>query len=153
MSGRVDASVTGLPRPLLDGLPAPYSGQNTKHGVPDDDRLAQCVTEQLCAVCGVAIDADAVRYVGVIGDWWAARRPCPPLIDSGAPLDERCARLTLAHCPAMKDGRSVLIAVHADDLRMGPGLGGGEAWHLKEAIDYSTTEPLSLRSTQPPSAG
>ena len=148
---RVDASRKGLPRPLLQGLPAPYSGVNSAHGKPDSERLNQCVSEQLCAVCGETLDPGALRYVATPADWWLlSSRSRPLLADQGAAMDERCARLALAHCPEMRNGHAVVFGVRADELEEGVDLGGGLAWKLAVDIERDGTRELRLRTTAKP---
>lgn len=115
----VDAGKVGLPRPLLEGLPAPYSGADWAHAEPHSGRMQACIAEALCAVCGVALDAAAVRYVGLstsdIQEDGCAKQK---LIDKGMQMDDRCARLSLAHCPSMREGRMVVVSVEPAMLEL-----------------------------------
>lgn len=88
---------TGFPRPLLDGLPLPYSGLIDTHGKADVPRVLKCKDNNLCGVCGLALTE---------GDEW--------FFDSGSiavknlPLDgiylhNKCAKLTKAVCPFLKE--------------------------------------------------
>lgn len=109
----VDASQRGLPRPILQGLPAPYSGEDKRHGLPDFDRLRECVVEDVCAVCGELVDDD-IFYVAAYAENTAL------LMDQGVILHERCARLSLAHCPHMRHGFSMVFWVRRSEVRNGP---------------------------------
>lgn len=150
LAGRADASRTGLPRPLLQGLPAPYSGRDDEHGIPHDGRLDQCVKELLCAVCGEPLEPDVLRYVAAPSEWWLLAGDRLLLADQGVQMDERCARLALAHCPSMRAGHTVVVGVRADELREGMALGGGPAWELAVPIKRTSERLLRLGTTAPP---
>lgn len=111
--GKVDASVRGLPRPILDGLPAPYSGDDSRHGYPDDERMAECYDRDVCAVCGNRF-TDSRRYVAQ--EAREAEIGATSLVDDGLLMHERCAKLALAHCPHMKHGFSQVFWVDVDEL-------------------------------------
>lgn len=93
-------AVPGLPRPMLDKMPVPYSGDEKHHGRPDWERLGKCQRESLCAVCGLALDTTACIALGPEND----------IVDNAA-MHEPCAKIALAHCPHMKLGYSAVIRV------------------------------------------
>jgi hypothetical protein len=94
----------GLPRPIFDNMPVPYTTEVNSGGEPawreaDQNRLAECWTQNLCIVCGLPL-ADPVsvfcsikpnRDLGQAGQ----------IVDGG--LHPRCAALTKAHCPHIRD--------------------------------------------------
>lgn len=112
MKTSVDAGVLGLPRPILDGLPAPYSGSDTEHGIPDDKRNVECINTDICTVCGDSFDEnDDKRYTASHVD-----KP-EILLDFGHIMHEKCAKIALAHCPHMREGFSYVFWVGLDELR------------------------------------
>lgn len=107
----VDAGVRGLPRPILDGMPAPYSGSDTKHGVPDNKRLVECINKDVCTVCGESFPEDEDRR------FTAAHVDKPTiLLDFGHLMHERCAKIALAHCPHMREGFSYVFWVGVEEI-------------------------------------
>lgn len=116
----VNAGQRGLPRPILDGLPAPYSGDNRDHGEPSQTRLEECQLDDLCGVCGEKLDAR--RYIAVYHEpeFDQIERPHPLwlLVADNVAMHERCAKLSLAHCPHMRSGKSWVVWV--DDMKIRP---------------------------------
>lgn len=113
----------GLPRPLADHngrmLPVPWTQQNrsddctlTNWGRIDGDRQDLAFDKSLCLLCGEPVETGVVLMTE-----YAARAeredPGNPLhraIDSG-PLHHRCAKLTRAHCPHLRDGENTIVDV------------------------------------------
>lgn len=124
----VDAGVRGLPRPILDGLPAPYTGADDYHGSQHDERHAEAKIEQLCAVCGEGLSECERVYVGLgqsaihiieNPDAYDARPGfgIDSLLDGGVGMHLRCAQLSLAHCPNMRYGKSIVTWLTQDEYR------------------------------------
>jgi hypothetical protein len=94
----------GLPRPIFDNMPVPYTTEVNAIGEPawreaDQNRLAECWTQNLCIVCGLPL-ADPVSVFSSIKpnrDLGQAGQ----IVDGG--LHPRCAALTKAHCPHIRD--------------------------------------------------
>jgi hypothetical protein len=133
----VDAGQIGLPRPILNGLPAPYSGCDHEHAVPHDDRIEQCRREHLCGVCGEALTTK--RYMTMAANSWTkSRLESGALSDDGLMMDERCSHLALAHCPKMRSGFLMVLLVTADELELDPAQHGeAVSWRLRKPITRS----------------
>lgn len=94
----------GLPRPIVNDLPVPYTSAVDKHADVHDDRSDECREGNLCGVCGLLVDptvaAERGYYWGV-----AVRFPTDEdyveLVESLV-MHRRCLRLTMVHCPHMR---------------------------------------------------
>lgn len=73
----------------------------------------ECVNEDVCAVCGDAVPDEIVYVATHAGDSLL-------LMDQGVLMHERCARLSLAHCPHMRYGFSTVFWVRRNELVTGP---------------------------------
>lgn len=94
----------GLPRPLYNWTPVPYTAEVSQNesgeakvlfAQIDSDRQGECETERLCIVCGAELD-DTVALI----------TRCRP--ESGdrvldGEMHERCAKLSFRHCPHLRD--------------------------------------------------
>lgn len=88
----LDSAPRGFPRPLIDGLPAPWIAKD-KLGDIDVFRRACAVMLRLCQVCGEPLGQTAVV-------WW---RPGDLIVIDGCAVHpERCAGLADRLCPALK---------------------------------------------------
>lgn len=118
----------GLPRPLLQGMPIPYSGDEDQHGIPDSHRLDQCVKNDLCGVCGEKLLKRRYVAIGIkVGD----------VLDQVG-MHERCAKLSLAHCPHMSSGYSHVVWINRDEYK------GGKHFLTKRQVE---SRRLKLAST------
>lgn len=153
MSGRsdmfVDASVRGLPRPMLNGLPAPYSGRDDIHGMPHTKRAQECAAGDVCSVCGEQI-TDERRYVVT------HNQSEGELLDSGHQMHERCAKVALAHCPHMRHGFSIVFWAEHAEMQQGPhsrelkvALGAAEM-HARRLMIKSTAHDVDLSQSWRP---
>lgn len=93
----------GLPRPLSKGLPVPYEALLVEEDgavVADfahthERRDRRCRQEELCHVCGIKLEEEVACVGHSFGggfEAWLAEL-----------LHTRCAKLTLAHCPHIKE--------------------------------------------------
>jgi hypothetical protein len=121
----VDPKVKGLPRPIAAyrGMPkpVPYSQDMGMWATADD--AGDCVREGLCLVCGEQVDDGLVLIdfsVSASIKKNFSRRRVYRFVDlelicdltgivDNAPMHDRCAKLTAAHCDhvtdALREGR------------------------------------------------
>lgn len=102
----------GLPRPLFAGWPVPYNvpmhvlsdGQVPMFRNHDDIRQGEAYEKDLCMVCGESL-RQAKRVVVVVDAETGS------VVDEVA-MHERCARLSLAWCPWLRDpAQKILVRV------------------------------------------
>lgn len=110
LAERVDAGVRGLPRPILQGMPAPYSGSDTEHGMPHVERDQECMDFDICAVCGLEFEDVERTYTA------SFFHADDQLLDRGVLLHERCAKIALAHCPHMRLGFSKVFWTESGEI-------------------------------------
>lgn len=101
---------TGLPRPLdtYDGklLPVPWN-QSTDWGAIEQIREAKARLHSLCQVCGLTVE-DGMVVVHPepnqpVKDAYTFEDIAKSIILDNAPLHDRCAKLSMAHCPELRD--------------------------------------------------
>lgn len=90
----LDSSPRGWPRPIIDGLPAPWISANGDLGDVDAFRRVVAVMTGLCQVCGDPLGITARVY------WRPGDRI---VIDGTAVHPDRCGPLAERHCPALRD--------------------------------------------------
>lgn len=88
----------GFPRPALDSMPLPYSGDKERHGVLDTGRAAQCNNFKLCGVCGVGLEDE---YFCLIDDH-PRRGELPGQKVDNLWLHKKCLALCTYWCPDIK---------------------------------------------------
>lgn len=130
----------GPPRPLLDGLPIPFSGHEHNHGVPHQDRLQSCVQLDLCAVCGERLEKRRWVGIGIKGH----------VLDS-AGMHERCAKISLAHCPHMRLGYSRIIWIEPREYEGNQHKLSERQLNARRLMLASTSETLNLNDPWRPS--
>lgn len=100
----LDEVPRGLPRPIVDGLPVPYSSEAASHANVHSERAMHCVGDRMCGVCGKHVDPAAPDERGRY--WAVATRDWPTtgydkLLENFV-MHRRCVRLTMVHCPRMR---------------------------------------------------
>jgi hypothetical protein len=121
----------GLPRPLYDGLPVPYTAR-VDQKVDEDGvfvpfpnfadidvrRMEECITGFGCLVCGAELQGDVALIV---------RGEDPfeePEIREGGAFCVRCAKLAVAHCPVLRmPGAGKIMVGPLADLTLEQGVG------------------------------
>jgi len=123
----------GWPRPRVAGLPVPWVAPTENFGEVNTGRQLASVGGAVCQVCGLgfAYDEDAFGFTWIEpanlassrlehGDYLSKLSGYHPgdmvtLLD-GAVLHHRCARLTAAMCPAVRDGKDrICVRVPSND--------------------------------------
>jgi hypothetical protein len=142
----------GLPRPLYEGLPAPYTvavSSDCRGGPPavqpqfkisSEVRMDECQQEALCILCGEQLGEDATvlwdaHDGGIVDDW----------------LHTRCAQLSVSHCPHLVKlkaaGSLRLVAGTVAELKRLPRVGDTIAgvplrsWPKDVPVSERLTEP------------
>jgi hypothetical protein len=94
----------GFPRPRFENwdkvtYPLPYTAKETSIAVLDDDRVAECLGDNLCIVCGEGVGdrCFAILKKSISDDF-----DLSVFAESG-PFHEKCVKLTLFLCPHIKD--------------------------------------------------
>lgn len=119
----------GMPRPLYEGKPVPFTAriemQVSEDGLftpypdfadVDWERMRGCWTTFCCLVCGTTIEDEDEAALIVIDDDGHLRHgePLDPSlleVREGGAFCTRCAKLTMAHCPAMRRSATSVIVV------------------------------------------
>jgi hypothetical protein len=88
---------TGMPRPMYDQKPVPWTSDTVMPNAPDfsaidTEKQYRAWRENLCVLCGDPL-TDPVHVFGT---------PDGTIVDGG--LHPRCARMTAVWCPHVKDG-------------------------------------------------
>jgi hypothetical protein len=119
-------SPRGLPRPLAlrEGRPAPEPwSQDSSWGTLDTLRAETARRASLCLLCGDQVDAGIVLVDPSDARKTDAQSTLPlyhkhhldapymivrrEVVDCG-PLHERCAKLTMAHCPHLRENSNII---------------------------------------------
>lgn len=119
----------GWPRPVVGGYPIPWVAPAEKLSEVNEGRRLASVGGSVCQVCGLSFEygADAWAFVrvpdvvqltlesgGYLGSVLGSPRRVIPL--DGAVLHEKCAALTAARCPHVRDATDLIcVAVPAND--------------------------------------
>jgi hypothetical protein len=103
----------GMPRPVMDmgehgTRPVPWTQDDAVPGKPDHDRLVDAQAQDLCLLCGEPVTRGVIiispaSYAEFEHSYqFLPMRERLELAIDKAPLHERCAAMTLAHCPHLK---------------------------------------------------
>lgn len=125
----------GWPRPVIDGWPIPWVSPPEDLSFTDGDRLLAVIAGKLCQVCGLGHQPGDRIIVYVSADNEGTGRDVD-LADQtvfamdNAILHDRCARLALARCPALREmkrnGALIVLSAPAESLFVGDANGKGD---------------------------
>lgn len=102
--------VTGRFRVRRRAMPHAYSSKLSRHNELDELRAAECRTDELCGVCGDALDADVWSVVAATSSsaGWSREYTLADgsvvhghVVDS-LPMHRRCCLLALRWCPEFR---------------------------------------------------
>ena len=129
-------TAAGWPRPRVDGYPVPWVAPTKNLGEVNEGRRLAAVGGGVCQVCGLGFaygeDAFAFTTLTQDGESEALREEVPlefgdylsellgsatlVMLLDGAVLHSRCAKLTAAMCPHVRDRKDLLcVRVPAND--------------------------------------
>jgi hypothetical protein len=110
----VDEGLTtpGWPRPIVNGHPVPWVVDPADFGQTERERHLACVEQGLCQVCGLTHRGGDWAYLLVkeepVGDITAEdAQPMLALAMDDAVMHERCFRLAVGACPALRAARQI----------------------------------------------
>lgn len=108
----------GMPRPL-EALetgklaPVPWSQGAGPFGTSDQDRFQMATDHSLCHLCGGYVECGSVIAVAAKAKHRRMFRQHDlhdiGLVLDGGPLHERCAKMTMVHCPHLKGNKQYVV--------------------------------------------
>jgi 5-methylcytosine-specific restriction endonuclease McrA/GNAT superfamily N-acetyltransferase len=134
----IDPNPKGMPRPLYQNLPVPWTSDieipgdpNTvvpNFSVADPHKIYECWKSDLCVLCGEPLD-NPVAVIPTTKDFTPAPGGDQISVLDG-PLHLRCAKMTKAHCPHIRDGGFEVWTMSLEDWHEGKPSDGPEDYYV-----------------------
>ena len=125
----------GWPRPIIGGWPIPWVSPPEDLSQTDGDRLLEVIANRLCQVCGLPHAKGERVFLCVSAENEGTNRKADLNSMTVFPMDnavmhERCARLAVARCPALRDlaakGALIVLSAPSESVGLGDRNGRGD---------------------------